>query len=321
MLMSMGSSHTTTPICHKCGYDQAGEIAAWENQCPLHGRCPECGLEFAWADLLDPSRVDIDWYIEHAKGPWGLIKRTLPTLWWLLIPNRFWKRVGVNTRIRLRMLMLWWVMLFGVFHLMTTLALVIGAVASEWVGFNQWGVIPKSQQVSFLEYARGQDAPFWVRNLWGCVSHPFHYSVSYISETAEGSVGAVHVAGGFCVLWAIVMGVVPTTRRLVKLRIAHIWRALFLSLVLVSFAYQLGRMFDAATLISMYILKSRAMYSGGGFIFMALMMLMFLWTQWFWIAAIRIGWGVRSSWALIVLGTIASLLGGLVTVLVIDLYL
>ena len=308
--------HIDTPICPKCGYDQSGEIATWDSVCPLEGRCPECGLEFAWADVLDPSRVDVDWYVEHAKGPWGLVRRTVPTLWWLLIPNRFWKRVGVNTRVRLRMLMLWWMILFGVFHLMTTLALLTGVVAQEWFSSTQglWslgpGPWPAPQQPSFLEYARGQNAQFWAGHLWGCFSRPFHYSVSYLSNSAQGAFSAVHVAGGFCVLWAIVMGAVPTTRRLAKIRLAHVWRGLLLSLMLVSFAYQIGRMFDAVTLVLMYIFKSRAMWTGGGFIFVALMILMLLLIQWFWIAAIRVGWGVRPSWTLIVLGMIASLLGG-----------
>jgi len=245
----------------------------------------------------------------------------------MLIPNLFWKRVGVNTRIRLRMLMCWWVLIFGVFHFVTSFALLVGVVASEWVGSTRglWSLRPglgiRPPESSFLEYAKSQDAWFWFGHVWGCISHPFHYSVTYISEMAEGAVGAVHVAGGFCVLWAVVMGVVPTTRRLAMLRLAHVLRALFLALVLVSIAYQLGRMFDAATLISMYIFRSRSLWTGGGFVFAVFMLLMLLWTQWFWITAIRVGWTIRPSWILIVLGSVASLLGGSITLLVIELYI
>lgn len=46
-----------TPRCPRCGYDQSGEVQTWRSACPLHGRCPECGLEFRWRYVLHARAI------------------------------------------------------------------------------------------------------------------------------------------------------------------------------------------------------------------------------------------------------------------------
>lgn len=47
-------------------------FSAWTRACPLTATCPECGLTFDWADLLNPSRQRIPWLYEHAKHWWDV---------------------------------------------------------------------------------------------------------------------------------------------------------------------------------------------------------------------------------------------------------
>lgn len=43
---------SVTPRCTHCGYDQSGEVQTWREQCPLGGRCVECGQAFDWGEAF-----------------------------------------------------------------------------------------------------------------------------------------------------------------------------------------------------------------------------------------------------------------------------
>jgi hypothetical protein len=70
-------------------------VAAWDRAepaaCPLEGLCSECGLKFAWVDVLRPDRHLPGWSFEHAAsralmrlpGTW-LRAALAPWLWWRL---------------------------------------------------------------------------------------------------------------------------------------------------------------------------------------------------------------------------------------------
>lgn len=64
--------------CPRCGYDLRGLVATWNDCCPLDGRCSECGLDFAWANVLNPRMTTPDWSFEHAQT--RLIRKFLHTL-------------------------------------------------------------------------------------------------------------------------------------------------------------------------------------------------------------------------------------------------
>lgn len=60
--------------CPRCGHDLRGPQAGWREACPLAGRCPDCGLDFAWGDLLSGRMHYPRWCVEGARSPlnWGL---------------------------------------------------------------------------------------------------------------------------------------------------------------------------------------------------------------------------------------------------------
>src|SRR6185436_19805230 len=82
------------PECPRCGYDQSGMVAAWKDRCPLTGMCSECGLVFAWREVLSPSFLGPRWSFEHGLRPSSL--RWLSTLWRALVPGAMWRWLGMG---------------------------------------------------------------------------------------------------------------------------------------------------------------------------------------------------------------------------------
>lgn len=88
-----------TPACPRCGYDQQGVIDSWTRSCPLRGICSECGLEFAWRDLLDPRFKIKPWFFEHALR--RHVRSFMYTLWRAVRPWSFWRWVRLEDEISL----------------------------------------------------------------------------------------------------------------------------------------------------------------------------------------------------------------------------
>lgn len=42
-------------VCPRCSYDLRGTMGDWSRACPLRGVCPECGLQFEWAEMIGAS--------------------------------------------------------------------------------------------------------------------------------------------------------------------------------------------------------------------------------------------------------------------------
>ncbi|MEZ6318587.1 MAG: hypothetical protein R3B49_07525 [Phycisphaerales bacterium] len=82
--------------CARCGYDLGGLADAWRDRCPLEGTCSECGLTFAWRDVLNAKYRLVRGFFEHGRGlsPWRFV-RTLASAFW---PWRLWTRVGIESR-------------------------------------------------------------------------------------------------------------------------------------------------------------------------------------------------------------------------------
>jgi hypothetical protein len=90
-------------------------------------RCPECGLQFSWRDLLR-ARLSSSWLFEH-QWRYRPIRSYFETLWRGLWPWRFWQRVSIHDRVRvgpLFMLLVLAVPLFAV--VMREGLLALGAV-------------------------------------------------------------------------------------------------------------------------------------------------------------------------------------------------
>lgn len=80
-------------------------MASWADSCPLNGTCSECGLRFAWQQVVYADRLVVPGFFEHARGT------ALPVAWrtwtWTLWPAVFWKRVRLERPIRPRRAWLW----------------------------------------------------------------------------------------------------------------------------------------------------------------------------------------------------------------------
>lgn len=307
------------PICPKCGYDQSGEIATWEMQCPLQGTCPECGLDFAWANLLDPSRVDVPWYIEHARSRWSIIKRTLPTLWFLIIPNRFWKRVTLMGQIRIARIVVFLLILLAITHAISSVGMgasIYEDARAENLRLTRYAKARPAQAAYFNQLKTAFDEhAYWIDLAVVSVTHPYRgWLDDEYADTAEMFMIA---ASSSVALWVLILGVVPTTRRMAKMRFLHVVRAMMLSTVGLIMLLALGRLSDATEQLSqlwIYSPRVNDLFDQVSWI-MPVVLVAFgaaylVWIQWLWIAAIRVGWQIRPSWLLILLGMIASILGG-----------
>lgn len=107
----MTTPHSNTqPACPRCGYDLSGEIARWETSCPTDGLCTECGLDFAWRDLLSPRFATPRDSLEHAPGGFlklGLINKPAARTWLrTLRPWVLWSHLRMEHPIRWRRLLL-----------------------------------------------------------------------------------------------------------------------------------------------------------------------------------------------------------------------
>lgn len=104
----------THPACPRCGYDQSGIVASWDDSCPLDGICSECGLTFLWRDVLVPNRIVPRWSFEHARHWLGLA--WIATFLQSLVPWRFWKRLKLEDPICTGRLMAYAVVAFVLTH-------------------------------------------------------------------------------------------------------------------------------------------------------------------------------------------------------------
>lgn len=88
-----------SPSCPRCGYDLTGIAKSWKESCPIDGICSECGLNYAWADVLNPMLTVPSWSYEHTlRRP--ACRKALPTIWRVLRPWSFWSRMKLSHPIR-----------------------------------------------------------------------------------------------------------------------------------------------------------------------------------------------------------------------------
>jgi len=320
----------SAPRCPKCGYDQSGAIATWEAKCPLDGQCPECGYGFAWAEVLDHLRFNLDWSIEHARTIRRMFRRTFATLWMLLIPNRYWKHMGVETPMRTGWLFLWLFLVLLTIHMLTSLVVMgneieeirsIWGLSSlrnpqEWVGLTLDGLLWPINAPDWWSplYFQGSSAyqSIYGFNSWYELMYPMDFAVT----GAVRSLSLIALSG----VWALVLVAVPTTRRAFNVRLIHIVRAFVITLFAIALLFEIGRGLDsiaslASLLRSLY--GDLLQYDLGIMVFGLSSIGILFWTQWFWVAAISSGWKIRPCSALALTGVVASLLGGFVMYLLV----
>lgn len=81
--------------CSRCGYNL---------RLLTQPRCPECGFQFDWREVLDATLARSDFLFEHhwRQRP---IRSYVVTVWRAMRPGRFWQRVSMHERVYPRPLM------------------------------------------------------------------------------------------------------------------------------------------------------------------------------------------------------------------------
>lgn len=98
-------------LCPRCDYDLSGEIDAWKERCPLHGRCPECGLELHWSRVFR-AEPPPGWSVEHVPASsWRVPLAAVRSAFLALAPWRLWRGLNLSMPVAPRrlavMLVLW----------------------------------------------------------------------------------------------------------------------------------------------------------------------------------------------------------------------
>ncbi len=104
--------------CPRCGYDLRGAIATWQEACPIDGICTECGLRFAWREILSTRFTMPKWCIEAKRGAMAVPRQVAGTAartWW---PWAFWSGLHMTHLTRWRRLALYYGLLLVILYLM-----------------------------------------------------------------------------------------------------------------------------------------------------------------------------------------------------------
>lgn len=308
------TQNTPTPICPKCGYDQSGEIATWSTQCPIEGTCPECGYQLHWPDIVNPARIKLPWFIEHAKSKRQLITRTLPTLWILLIPNRYWRRVTMESPRSIKTYLLWLTLVNLFLHLLTTAALFASNFFYHFqlnASINQrMSTFPQGQQQQFATLITDlQSSEYLIPIIGESLLTPMIFRGNFTEGIASALFGVALISMGISLMWLILYSAFPVTRKRTQLRMVHINRATVVAGLTPLIAIQLARLLEAVHFAGIY----SSIMSQVSLMVVPLTVIciiaMFVWTQWFWIAATRIGWQIKAKWWELILVAIASFFG------------
>jgi len=279
----------------------------------MEGRCPECGLAFAWADVLDRDRVDQRWFVEHAKTKWEMIRRTLPTLWLLMIPNRYWARLRFESRRSIKRYSLWILAIMILLHLISSIALVGASY-----GYTRF----ENAQYSFLIAQNPQmKAPFsgmmtktnvpdyWWSHIGEALLYPIVNRSIFVEGYTSGAGFLANACIGISVMWFLLFCAFPTTRKRVKLRVGHVARAMVVAGSLPLLLIELARSLDAVLFVGTYWKPIAWVGSIPPTFSITFVVGVLVWVQWFWISAIRIGWKIKASWFELFLVMIASFFG------------
>ncbi|MDX2148811.1 MAG: hypothetical protein SFZ23_14955 [Planctomycetota bacterium] len=253
-----------SPTCPRCEYDLRGAIETWNNECPLQGTCSECGFVFRSADLLRPDRRDLPKFVEHAKSRGDLVRFAFRTFSWLVLPWRFWSRVRMHHRVRLRPMLLLFVLVLATAQLLQgalgvlnhthsrtrPAGLVNGQPPSEIVmaASGQRIPVPPGVQAHTLlprvETPVSDYAAFFLRPF---VSLRPEMDAWYVYNTTQGGSSWTSAVTRLVVTrpiltyrdgslflalaaiahasWIVLVLVIPQTRRQAKVARGHVWRA------------------------------------------------------------------------------------------------
>lgn len=196
----------TTPLCPRCGYDFSGTAAAWNDTCPLHGICSECGLELEWRDVLNPNRAVPQWFFEHTTT--RRVRRLFQTLMRVLRPARFWTVIRLHYHVRFSRLM--------VAVAVCVLGLQLAAFVNLlWMSRAAGTVAPPAWMVFG---PRSRAAMIAVASIW-----PYGERAS-MSDRTIGGTPWLTVSVGMYALMPVAFLVLPQTLRRASVRYSHVIR-------------------------------------------------------------------------------------------------
>lgn len=215
--MSRRKNETDNPIvqspsCPRCGYDLTGVVESWVEQCPVEGVCSECGLEFAWCDLLVESRRKIPWLYEHCNGlAAGYAIEMVPRA---LLARRFWRKVQLHHRPNVARLILF---PFVAFFVLWFGSMALGA-SSLCVRYLLFG-----SKASIQSYSFEDDLGFLAFSQFG-----YAYEFSYgFSESGYDIAPLFEIVStvGFSAGMVLSILIARSSRRMSKVSAAHVLRA------------------------------------------------------------------------------------------------
>lgn len=305
---------TQTHTCPRCGYDLQGEIVRWDEACPLHGRCAECGTEFAWENIYFPLRYSLPWLVEHARSWRDFVARGWTTFFRVILPPRFWRDLKVTHPVSVLRAAGWLLLWCLTLHILASAASLALALAL------------RGGPLSFKDFA-------------GAFTYPASSAdIDLISRFIGGNLYNTRLPhypkllATFSLAWMLMFMFLPWTRKRAKLRWAHIARAgvYSMSWVLLLPAFRLGRntfmIFDvlhrarpgtAATPglprawgswnMGLLLLGGMYPYAAGAVIL--------LWSLWWWRGACVMGWKLEHANVLWVLVSVAALLAAILLTL------
>ncbi|MHC5113911.1 MAG: hypothetical protein ACYTGP_05730 [Planctomycetota bacterium] len=139
--------------CPRCGYELRGVVDSWSERCPLDGTCTECGLAFAWRDILHPSYRLPTWCVESPQPVWLWASQVLGTIVRAARPRPYWARMAMSQPIRWGRLATWVVTLMVIFVVGLDLGAAAVATADHRETINARTTSPASATKVFVVVA------------------------------------------------------------------------------------------------------------------------------------------------------------------------
>lgn len=215
--------------CPRCGYNLRGVVETWRDSCPLDGTCSECGLAFAWREVLSERDRPPSWCVE--TGPVGSLRHTIPGT--VLRANRgrlFWRSIPMRLPLHWdRLVLLNVVILIAAYLLLCTIsAATTGGYLWKARASPGTTIVANDMQAIATSLVMPW-APEPIGSIT-IVGRPLPMSLRSPRELLSliwlrGHIGVVtHLAVGSLAFMPLVFIVLPIARRRAKVRWAHIGR-------------------------------------------------------------------------------------------------
>jgi hypothetical protein len=301
-----------TIACPRCDYDLSGASAAWERECPLLATCSECGLGFAWGDLLNPRLLEESRFFEHAR--FRRERAFWVTLGRVFRPRKFWRWVRIEAPAHRRRMWLFVVLALVLLHLSAVITYGVGLAWLTWDASQQPGLVGLWQwfEDSSEQLLSAASMFLWINEGYfvGRSSFRFDLYVTVLPPPLLACLATLLIPVAFFAL--------PQSMRACRVRRGHLVRVLAYS------AVPIPLLLIAATGLGM--LWDWGFYGRGGYWRMyetvshALpwlqALLVFVWQVVWWHAAVRHYLRMPHAWAVSVAITLIATLAAAVPVLI-----